>query len=331
MQEIRGSIPRGPISLYWSCVLSLGSCLFTSEIPQALLMVSGLELEQSGCGGVWALQKPNYKPTRNEIKNLWPEAKQILDDIGRFLPKQRLIHAIELLSDARKRRFLRRRLPKYGSMNKGFVEEELVRFLNAVEEPKITLLFTYQAVLGLRIGETVKLNVKDINLKTRELRIDNSKGDRIDYLPIPPQLFEQTLKFISDYEDEIVKRKGHLFWADHYPERNPCPHVATDYVRKVFRQAVRKAKLDETYGLAEGKTPKLLHRLTTHSLRHYAVTNFSQKNNGNVVLTSRFARHQRLETTMIYIHTEKDELYKSIALAQEDGILDKVRRMQNTI
>jgi len=216
-------------------------------------------------------------------------------------------------------------------MNKGFVEEELVRFLNAVEEPKITLLFTYQAVLGLRIGEAVKLNVKDINLKTRELRIDNSKGDRIDYLPIPPHLFEQTLKFISDYEDEIVKRKGHLFWADHYPERNPCPYVATGYVRNVFRQTVRKVKLDETYGLADSQTPKLLHRLTSHSLRHYAVTNFSQKNNGNVVLTSRFARHQKLETTMIYIHTEKDELYRSIAMAQENGILGKVRRMQHSI
>ena len=276
-------------------------------------------------------QLSDWKPTRKEIKNLWPEAKWTLENFGRFLPKQRLVRAIELLSDARKRRFLRRRLPKYGSMNKGFTGEELVRFLNAVEEPKIALLFTYQAVLGLRIGEAVKLNVKDINLKTRELRIDNSKGDRTDYMPIPPQLFEQTLKFISDYEDEIVKRKGHLFWADYFPERNSCPYVATGYVRNVFRQAVRKAKLDETYGLAEGKTPKLLHRLTTHSLRHYAVTNFSQKNNGNVVLTSRFARHQKLETTMIYIHTEKDELYRSIRNATEGGIMDRVRKIQDDI
>jgi integrase len=71
--------------------------------------------------------------------------------------------------------------------------------------------------------------------------------------------------------------------------------------------------------------PKQLHRLTTHSLRHYAITNFSKKNNDNVVLTARFARHQMIQTTMTNIHTGKEELYRSIVMAQKDGILEKVK------
>jgi integrase len=216
-------------------------------------------------------------------------------------------------------------------MNKGFTEEELVKFLNAVEEPKMALLFTFQAVLGLRIGEVVKLHVRDINLKTRELRITNEKADRLDCLPLPPQLFEQAVRYISDYETDIVKRKGYLFWAERYPKSNDCPYVSSNYARNVLRQTVEKLNLDESYGMSGGPVPKLLHRLTTHSLRHYAVTNFSKKNNGNVVLTSKFARHRKLETTMIYIHTEKEELYRSIAMAQEDGILEKVRKIQEKI
>lgn len=230
---------------------------------------------------LWALLQANSKPSRRETKQLWPEAKEILEFLGRYLPKQRLIKALMILSNARKRRFLRSRIPKYGSLNKGFEEEELVRFMNALDDPKAELLFTFQAVLGLRISEVVKINIKDINLKTKDLRIHNEKADRIDYLPIPPQLFNKTLDFINQNEDDISSHKGFLFWADLYPDHNDCPHISKNFVRNIFRQAIKKAKLDETYGVSEGNTPKLLHRLTTHSLRHYAITNFARKNNGN--------------------------------------------------
>ena len=306
-------------------------CNFTSELALQSVPSLNQQLEQFAYPQVRALPKANSKPTRKEIKDLWTKAKEDLEFFGRYLPKQRLIRAIEVLSDARKRRFLRRRTPKYGTINKGFTEPELIKFLSAIEEPKMKLLFTFQAILGLRIGEAVKLHVKDINLQTKELKIDNQKGGRFDTLPLPVQLFEQTVQFINNYEDAIVKAKGQLFWADNYPEHNDCPYVSKDYARNIFRKTIDKLKLNETYGLAEGQIPKLLHRLTTHSLRHYAITNFSKKNNGNVVLTSKFARHHRIETTMTYIHTGKEELSRSISLSQEDGILGKVRKVQEKI
>ena len=285
----------------------------------------------SSSQSIWAQTKQDMQPNRKEIKQLWSAAKDELEYLARYLTKQRLVRAIGILSDARKRRFLRRRQPKYGSMNKGFTNEELLKFFNTVEDPKTFLLFKYQAVLGLRIGEAVKVHIKDLNLKTKELRIDTEKGKRTDYLPIPPVLFDETLKFISTYEDEIVKHKGYVFWADYYPKRNNCPYISVGYARILFMQAIEKAKLDETYAIAESQRPKMLHRLTTHSLRHYAVSNFARKNNGNVVLTSKFARHRNAQTTMIYIHTTKDELYRSVIASQEDGVLEKVRKMQEKI
>jgi len=213
-------------------------------------------------------------------------------------------------------------------MNKGFTEEELVKFFNALEDPKMILLFSFQAILGLRIGECVRIHLRDLRLKTKELRIDTEKGQRTDYLPVPPQLFEQTMQFISDYEDEIMKRDGYIFWAEHYPKRNRFLHVSPDHARNVFMKTIRKAKLDEVYSYSDQQKPKLLHRLTTHSLRHYAITNHARKNNGNVFLTSKFARHRDLKTTMIYVHTDRKELYESVMNAQEDGVLAKVRKMQ---
>jgi hypothetical protein len=46
-----------------------------------------------------------------------------------------------------------------------------------------------------------------------------------------------------------------------------------------------------------------------------------------VVLTSRFARHASPETTMIYISTKKEELYKEL-----DNIdMDSVERLKRSI
>jgi len=277
------------------------------------------------------MKSDSQKPTRREAKLIWPEAKEMLEFLGRYLPKQRLVRAIMILSNARKRRFTRRREPKYGSMNKGFTKEELELFFSFLDDPKYTLLFSYQAVMGLRIGETVRINVRDIRLKTRELRIDTEKGKRTDYLLIPMELFEQTMQYISEYSDEIMQRGGYIFWADLYLTRRKVPYVSPDQARNVFVKTIRKAKLDETYGYSEGQNPKLLHRLTPHSLRHYAITNHARKNNGNVLLTSKFARHRDVATTMVYVHTDRKELYDSITTAQEDGILSKVKQMQERV
>ena len=83
-------------------------------------------------------------------------------------------------------------MPKYGSMNKGFTDEELERFFGVIDDTKVHLLFSYQAILGLRIGEVITLNIKDINLRTRELRIATEKSGKTDYLLIPKKLFYST-------------------------------------------------------------------------------------------------------------------------------------------
>lgn len=312
----------------WSSVSCFEFWDFTSENLQETRPEKYPDFEDCTSGTVWTLPKEQRRPTKAEIRLMWPEVKQLLAYFGRYLPKLKLIKSITVLSDARKRRYLRSRHPKYGSMNKGFTDEELVRFFKFMDEPRFRLIFTYQAVLGLRIGEAVRVHLRDINLKTKDLRIDTEKGKRVDYLPIPQQLFDQTLEYIRDYEDEIVAHQGYLFWAEHYPEKNKCPHISSGVTREVFMRVVKKAKLEETYGVSEGKSPKFLHRLTTHSLRHYAITNHARKNNGNVLLASKFARHTKLETTMTYIHTGREELYKSVMNAQEDGILGKVRKIQ---
>ncbi|MBD3398631.1 tyrosine-type recombinase/integrase, partial [Candidatus Micrarchaeota archaeon] len=145
-----------------------------------------------------ATQNSAELPTlKRAVRANWPAVKAQLEQLGACLPKQKLIQAITVLSEARKRRFLRSRRPKYGSMNKGFTEEELERFFRFVDDERFRLIFSFQAFLGLRIGEAIRINVKDINLRTRELRTFTEKSGKTDYLLIPDHLFEATLEFIS--------------------------------------------------------------------------------------------------------------------------------------
>jgi integrase len=228
------------------------------------------------------------------------------------------------VSESRKSRFLRRRTPKYGSMNKGFTEEELQRFFRVIEDPRLHLLFSFQAILGLRIGEVVRVHIKDVNLKTRELKIETEKAKTLDFLLIPDQLFSMALNYIQNFETEIVKAGGYLFFAKD-------KHMSISYARQEFNKYIHKAKLYEVYGYSNDAKPRTLTRLTTHSLRHYAITNHAKKNNGNVVLVNKFARHQRLQTTMTYVYTSKEELYRSIERAQDTELLNRIRRMQEGI
>lgn len=46
--------------------------------------------------------------------------------------------------------------------------------------------------------------------------------------------------------------------------------------------------------------------------RHHAITSFSKQTNGNIVLTSRFARRPNPDTTMTYINTRKEKLYAEL-------------------
>ena len=218
-------------------------------------------------------------------------------------------------------------------MNKGFNEEELERFFSVIDDPKTHLLFSFQAIMGLRIGEAVRVNIKDINLRTKELRIFTEKSKKTDYSLIPIKFFDSVLQYIDTYQEDIAKAKGFLFFSFNQTRKTAETelHITPETTRVFFHKYTKKAKLDEIYGYSAGAKPHPLYRLTPHSLRHYAITNFARKNNGNVTLASAFARHTNLQTTMIYIHTEKNELYSGIERAQDDRLIRKIKEMQENV
>jgi integrase len=211
-----------------------------------------------------------------------------------------------------------RKTPKYGSIQKGFNQDELDRFFAVIKDERWKLLFSYQAFLALRIGEAVVLNMKDFNFEIRELRVRTEKAHTLDTLKLPDFLFEFTLGYIKTYNKEIENHKGYLF----YPDENghsKMPHVNLNYTRRVFRYYAQMAGLTEIYDTSEESLPnrhkRNLYRLSTHSLRHYGITRFNRAVHGDIILTQKYARHREIGSTQVYIYTSKDELYSAIDVA----------------
>ena len=233
-----------------------------------------------------------------------------------YLPKHQLVEIRKLVTSQFVKRFKKNRIPKYGSINKGFTELELKRFFSVIDTPKFHLLFAYQAHVGLRVGEALRINIRDIKFETRELAIRTEKAGTLDILLIPLPLFKETLDYIESNTKGIEGSGGYLFFKEQGKSTNPQPFVDVNYVRNEFKRYRDLAGLAEVYDQSDesshGGKGRNLHRLTTHSLRHYAITHFAEQTNGNIFLTSKFARHLKPDTTMTYINTNRKALYECI-------------------
>ena len=115
-------------------------------------------------------------------------------------------------------------------MNKGFTEQEAQRFFKVVDNEKFRLLFSYQSRLGLRIGEAVGINIKDIKFESRELVVKTEKAMTLDTLLIPAPLLQAALAFIEEHSEAIEKAQGCVFFWEEGKSRLDEPRVAGDWL-----------------------------------------------------------------------------------------------------
>ncbi len=190
--------------------------------------------------------KPNgFEPVhKSEFEKFICDLEQLLPKLSHRQIKEikRVVHKQFL------RKFAKNQPPKYGTLNKGFTDKALQAFFAAVDTPKLLLLFSYQAQLGLRIGEVVKLNIKNIDFQTRELTIKTEKSKVLNSVLIPIPLFRLTVEHIRLNNAAIEQSQGYLFFKDGCKHSGRSePWLDSDYVRIRFRRYVQMAGLDQTY------------------------------------------------------------------------------------
>lgn len=204
-----------------------------------------------------------------------------------------------------KARYYKSRGTKYGQLNKGFTEEELQWFLRQVTSKRAKLIFLLMANLGLRIHEACSLRTEDVDLVTRRVWVRSQKESYPTMLFLHDGILAALQEHLNDHEGE---------WVFPAKQAGKFPYCSPDWARNQFSIARAAAGLDFTYsksrpGGVHGSIERRLHRLTTHSLRHYFIRKVHQ---GDLRLTQRLARHKDVRNTTGYIYVSQEEMDRAL-------------------
>jgi site-specific recombinase XerD len=187
----------------------------------------------------------------------------------RFLFTRTLKREMPTLEFVKPRR--RKRLPVVMS------EEEVRRFLGAVEKPRDRMCLTMLYSCGLRIGEGTRLQIKDIDRSRMVVRVCRAKRGVDREVPLP----DRTLSLLETYWR--IDRPERWF----FPASSRRAYVSHATIQKTF-QAVRRE-----LGIRKAITP--------HSLRHSYATHLSERG-VDISVIQRVLGHKSIETTRIYTH-----------------------------
>jgi len=174
------------------------------------------------------------------------------------------------------------RLPLY------FSEEEFHHLLRFVENVDLKDIITFAVYTGLRQGDLINLEWRQINFKDRTLILDNrssvTKSGKVHTLPLSIEALQiltereknKTLELIFTYRGERIKQ---------------------DFISKKFRKFVKKAELNI--------------KLTFHSLRHTFGSWLVQRG-VPIYQVSLLMPHSDTRVTQIYTHLTTNNLAEAI-------------------
>lgn len=230
---------------------------------------------------------------------------QELQDYFNVCSKHKIENIITLANTFLKKRFVKRSKPKYGNLSKYITQSKWETILSATSSVKIRFAFYLMRKLALRVGEVPELNINNINIKHKQLFIPRTeKSGMPDLIYLDDECTQKLKEWIDEHYKHIKMNSGYLLYSDN-PNRNK---ISKNCIRNIFRQSCRKIQIK--YGEAEN-TNYDLNLYTTHSCRHSGITDFYARCK-DLILTKNYARHQDINSTLVYIHCTEKEMRRAL-------------------
>ncbi len=187
--------------------------------------------------------------------------------------------------------------------------EQVAALLQAVREVRYRTALTFIYHTGLRVGEAVRVEVRDLKDTQTEhprLHVRCGKGGRDRYVPLAPAMVQQLRQWWREHQHPQFLFPGPTCgWRERaqpaHALQNAARHLSVSAVQNVFRLARAATGLP-----AEA---------TVHTLRHCYATHLLEEG-VSLRLISQYLGHASLETTLIYTHlTPLNEQRTRAALA----------------
>ena len=164
-----------------------------------------------------------------------------------------------------------RKLPR------SMAEKEVERLILAISDLRYRAATVLAYGAGLRISETVEVQLIDIKSDKRLLHIRSGKGGAERMAPLPDGLVEYLRRYCKNLFPRPVTW---LFYGE-----SPEVPLKIDTLRVAFKKACRKAGVDGCH--------------TFHSLRHSAATHWHERG-GNIDVIQDVLGHRNADTTRGY-------------------------------
>ncbi len=159
-------------------------------------------------------------------------------------------------------------------------QQEVLRFLGAVEHPMYHMALTTEYASGVRISELLALRVDDIDSARMLVHVRHGKGDKARVVPLSKVLLGQLRQYWRAYRPQSLLFPGR--------GRNGALGMKTIW------NACRRAR--EAAGLRKQITP--------HTLRHCFATHLLEAGT-DIRTVQALLGHASLSSTMIYTHVQR--------------------------
>jgi len=210
-------------------------------------------------------------------------------------------------------------------------KEQLVKLFENMIIPKLSIGCFMALCCGLRVREVCRLEVADIDLERRIIKIRDSKNpnrakqgdygkDRI--VPIPQFSVSPIMKWLDIIEG------GKWFLPS---ENSPDSHLRTKTLHRWFSEARQKAGLNTIDYQAQYKTPnpcnnqmtKPIYKFRFHHLRHFYATYVYEKTR-DLYAVANLLGHNQVTTTQIYAKVSDKTMKETIDFAFNTPIRTKI-------
>ena len=138
--------------------------------------------------------------------------------------------------------------------------------------------------MGLRVSEVVNIKITDIDSENMQVFIEKAKGKKDRYANLPQTILLELRNYYKQYKPEKYLFEGQ--YGGTYSVRS---------VQKVFKDALKKAKINKDIGI--------------HGLRHSFATHLLD-NGTDVKFIQELLGHNDIKTTLRYLHVSEQSLKK---------------------
>lgn len=206
-------------------------------------------------------------------------------------------------------------------------KDEIRALLAAYKHPTMQLMGRICYGSGIRVGELVRLRIKDVDLDRCQITIHDGKGGNCRMTTLAPSLVPDLLRHRerveSLHQQDLAAGRGwvelpasfgkkcpsaeyDIVWQWHWPAAKTYTQPRTGRIGRhhLFENCFQKATKEA------GRLARIPKRVTPHVLRHSFATHLLESGT-DIRTVQELLGHQDVSTTMIYTHVTKKHHVRS--------------------